>query len=133
MTPLPPPAPHPIPVPSPDEPPPVDIEATEFEDSPTHVERRCQGCAGEIELLEDDVQPPASYAEAYKPPVRCRGTRTAQTGWFFCKEPVFDLTDALRAPGFVGWLELPGRMGVQFWPERRATTIPVPDDRRART
>jgi hypothetical protein len=127
---LPPPAPHPIPVPAPDEPPPVDIELTEFEDMPTHVERRCLGCAGPVELLDDDVQPPDSYAEAYKPPVRCRATRDISR-WFFCPQPVFDEVGALKVPGAEGYLELPGRMAVQFYPERRLVRAWVPVDRRS--
>lgn len=122
MTPLPPPKDHPVPIPSPEDPPPVDIEITEFQDMKTFVDRRCQGCAGEILLLDDDVQPPDSYAEAYRPPVRCRGTRDSRK-WWFCKQPVFDDLGVLRVAGAEGYLEIPGKLGVQFFPERRASKI----------
>ena len=75
----------------------VEIEATPFDDVPTVVEHRCPGCAGPIDLVEQDAQPPDSYGEFLgKDGAVCRGN--AQ--WYACREPAF-------IPAPVGHLGLP--------------------------
>lgn len=118
--------PRPVPSPVPP-PPPYELEATPFDEVPTKLERVCPGCLGSFQLLPPDVEPPASYAEAFQgqwvngkqEPPRCRGS-SDPFGWWFCREPIRDdHGQVLVALGARGYLEIPGKLGVQFFPERR--------------
>jgi hypothetical protein len=106
MTPsrIPPPSPDDIPRPvaSPDAPPAVEIELDgvpyddevetveeeEFRSEKTALTRRCIGCAGEFLEHDDDVQPPATYDEAWgRYGGKCRGTRDPNR-WAWCRGPI---------------------------------------------
>ena len=85
------------------------------EDVPTRV--TCPGCAGDYKKLDESVPPPATYTEAWHPPVICRGT----SRWYWCCGPHQRVSK--------GVLTMIG-MEVVFFPDRRVEDKPVFVDRR---
>ncbi len=62
----------------------ADDVVMEFADEPTPVVRVCLDCAGESQVLDDDVQPPATPNEAWSM-MTCRGTADT-TLWRWCRK-----------------------------------------------
>ncbi len=96
-----------------------------FDDTPVTLVTppRCPGCTNEFEQLDDDVQPPGTYEEAWKKPIVCRGTKK----WWWCR--------AMHERQAIGRLMMIGHEGaggmeVVFFPERRVTVQPVAVERR---
>jgi len=125
---LPPPKPIGVPPPPPGArtPPAYDVETEEGfgDDGPTVVSQpRCSTCPGEYITLDDDIQPPASYAEAFHDKrlgATCRGT----SWWAWCK--------AIQKHEGPGRLLVPGRGLIAIFLDRRIRVEPVEVDRRRR-
>jgi len=99
-----------------DIPPDVELEAPFSDDELTPTAARsCTDCAGVFLPLDNETAPPGSYAEAWRPPVICRGTIDPQIHRW-CK--------------VTGTLTMPNRMEVRFFPDRRKGERRVDHDRR---
>lgn len=94
----------------------VELEAEFSADEVTPVASRgCSDCGGAFLPLDNETPPPGSYAEAWRPPVICRGTIDPQFHRW-CK--------------VTGTLTMPNRMEARFFPDRRKGEQRVAQDRR---
>ena len=94
----------------------VELEAPFSADEVTPVAARsCTDCGGMFLPLDNEAPPPGSYAEAWRPPVICRGTIGPQIHRW-CK--------------VTGTLTMPNRMEARFFPDRRKGEKRVEQDRR---
>lgn len=87
------------------------------DDVPTRV--TCPGgCHGDFKKLDETEQPPATYEEAWRKPVVCRGT----SKWYWCRGP--------HQRVGLGFLTLVDKTEVMFFPDRRVADKPVTVERR---
>lgn len=101
-------------------PPPPDLSnrvVMEYDDVTPKQNRTCVNCGRSFLPLPNDLEPPATYGEAWRPPIICRGTED-ETIWSWCC--------------VTGTLYLTGRSEHRFYPDRRRDARPVVVERRSK-